>query len=606
MAPKDGMARDFRALIDEIRQRSDLVEIVSGYVALKPAGRNLIGLCPFHTEKSPSFTVSREKGLWHCYGCKAGGDVFKFVEKIDALTFMEAAEHLARRAGIPFEWANRGKGPSTDQREALRSVNEKARDYYRQCLARTPGALEYLRKRGVAETTIESFQLGYAPEGWDALTTALLRQGVRQSDIINAGLGVARQDGSGYDRFRHRLIFPIWDAEGRVIAFGGRAMGADPAKYINTSETGVFVKNRTLYALHLARKAIVEADYAVIVEGYMDALACHQWGFRNVVATMGTAVTAGHLNMLSRLTKKVALAFDSDSAGMMAALRSIPLFEEAGFAVRVVSLPRGEDPDELLKERGPDAFKALLAEARPVVEHRLAMAAQPHDLTKEDERYAYLKEAVQILSEVRDPTDRQLYAARAAEKCFHPDTRMVQWMEDAIRMELARRRTNPQRVGPGGQRSEPPQAVRQARESRLVKAEQGLLRALLNDPEAREQIIGQLGFQAGEFTDPAHRQIAERLYALHAAGQPLEGSAILEGLEENAEAVASKLLLEEKDSTPPTEYIEAVRWESVVRRERELKEAIARGTISQEEMVEYMRITEMVHTKRYGRTSIGG
>lgn len=602
---KSGTARDFRALIDEIRQRSDLVEIVSGYVSLKPSGRNLKGLCPFHSESTPSFHVSREKGLFHCYGCGAGGDVFKFVEKIDTLSFMEAAERLARRAGVPFEWANQGKGPSSDARERYRRVNEMAGEFYRESLQRDRSALDYLKHRGITPSTVEAFQLGYAPEGWEGLTTALVSRGVQPKELIDVGLSLEGRSGGAYDRFRQRLMFPIWDSEGRIIAFGGRAMGDFQPKYLNTSESALFVKSRTLYALHLARKAIAEADSCVIVEGYVDVLACHQWGFRNVVATMGTAVSTGHLNVLSRLTRKVAIAFDSDSAGMNATLRSIPLFEEAGFTVRVISLPKGEDPDEFLRERGADAFKGVIAEARPVVEHRLTQAAARHDLTQQDHRDAFLKEAVQILSEVRDPTDRQTYAARIAEKCFHPNTRMVQWMEEAIRAELTRRVHGLARTDAGGRRAPETPSAAPPRESSLIKAEQGLLRALLNDSGDRERVLLELG--PADFSEPTHRAIAERAYALHAEGEPIDAASVIQGLgDADAESLASKLLLEGEESTPATEYIEAVKWESLRRRERELRAAMAKGALSPEEETEYSRLVTLVHTKRYGKTSIGG
>lgn len=596
------MAQDFKALIEEIRQQSDIIDVIGSYVALKSAGRNYKGLCPFHSEKTPSFMVSREKGLWHCYGCGAGGDVFSFMQKLEALTFPEAVERLAQRAGIPFEWEKQTKSSSQDKKQRFRAINQMACDFFQQCLKRNKAPQQYLERRGVTESSIQNFQLGYAPEGWDSLTSHLSHSGISYQEMIEVGLALEGRNRRPYDRFRERLIFPIADLEGRVIAFGGRTLGDAQPKYLNTSETALFSKNHTLYAFHLARKSISDSGYALIVEGYMDALACHQAGIQNVVASMGTAVTDGHLRLLSRVTRDVVLSFDSDSAGLKAAMRSIPLFQNAGFNVRVLSLPNGKDPDELLRNEGPDSLNRAIEEAQPVVEYILEHAASKYNLTLPGSREAFLKESVQILSEIKDTTEQQVYAARIAEKCFQPNMRMVEWMQDALRAELQHKQREYLRYSPSGRVPTSTDTLKiQPTEGRRELAEKGLLRALLNDESSIDVIFQEL--TPDNFSSPIHRKIAEKIFEGHSSEKPIDSSLILNEFEDSEiKSLISRLVLDGADTINPTEYIQTLKWEIMRDREIQLKKAIGEGTATEEELREYLELAKILHQKRYYKT----
>jgi DNA primase len=397
---------DSRFAIEEIRNRVSVLEVISGYVTLQRSGKNYKGLCPFHAEKTPSFNVSEEFHTWHCFGCGEHGDVFSFLMKIENLTFPEVLERLAQKAGVQLESF---RPRETSRRELLARINSLAAGYYSELLRRTPVALEYLRGRGLADQTIEQFRLGYAPAVWDGLLKYLGKKSISPGDAAQAGLVLRNDAGDYYDRFRHRIIFPILDIQERIIAFGGRTLAEDQVKYLNSPETPLFSKNRSLYALNLARKSISDAGSAVVVEGYTDAIAAHQSGFTNTVATLGTALTLEHIRVLSRYTKKVVLAYDSDSAGMAAALRGASMFIEAESDVRIARLPGGDDPDSLLRKGKVAEFDAAISGALPITYYNLALLREKHDLSTPAGRTSFLKEAVRILAEAPTFIEREQY-----------------------------------------------------------------------------------------------------------------------------------------------------------------------------------------------------
>ena len=347
-----------RSDIDEVRSRIDLVSVVERYVTLKRAGGKLKGLCPFHQEKTPSFTVSPEIGRWYCFGsCAEGGDVFKFVQKIENLSFPEALERLALQANVTLTGrrngtdAGLGDGPRSEagEKDRIYRINALALRFYRETLGRSSVARNYLQERGLVHAAQENFSLGFAVDEWDGLCRFLTQKGVALADAEKAGLVTIGERGT-FDKLRGRLIFPIFDVQERPIAFGGRLIAeARPGqpKYWNSPETPVFSKSRTLYGLSRARKAIAAREQAIVVEGYTDVIACHQAGFENVVATLGTSLTEEHVQILARLASVVMLAFDADSAGLKAAGRAAQIFEAQEVEVRVLDLPEGEDPDSL-------------------------------------------------------------------------------------------------------------------------------------------------------------------------------------------------------------------------------------------------------------------
>src|SRR5205809_70231 len=389
---------------EEIRQRVDLVELASAHVSLKKAGRHYKGLCPFHQEKTPSFHIDRERGLWHCFGCGEGGDIFDFVMRISSLSFTEAAETLARRAGVRLERSPEEVQQATERDRLYRAL-EAAVGFFREQLLHPEWgrvAREYLQRRGVDVNAAERFRLGYATPNWDDLLTALGTKGFPAALLSGGGLVHPRSTGDGYyDMFRHRLIFPILDLQDRPVAFGGRALDETSPKYLNSRETAVFVKGRTLYALNWAREAIRQHDEVVVVEGNMDAVTCHQFGITNAVASLGTALTPEQVLALKRFASRAVLVYDADAAGQAAMERAMTLFEEADLPVRVVVLPSG-DPDAFLRTEGPQRFQHLLAQAgrllvhlmvhEPALRRVVGEALSPDDF--QDARYRDLARAL--------------------------------------------------------------------------------------------------------------------------------------------------------------------------------------------------------------------
>lgn len=493
-----------RDAIDEIRTRLSILDVVSDYVTLKRVGKNHVGLCPFHAEKTPSFTVSEQFQTWHCFGCGEHGDIFAFVMKAESLTFPEALERLAKRAGVELE---RLQKRHSSRRDALREINEIAASYYRELLKRTPIAIEYLRRRGLADQTIEQFKLGYAAAAWDGLVSYLTKKGVNLAYAAEAGLLIkSDRDGGYYDRFRHRIIFPIFDIHEQTIGFGGRAIASDDQpKYLNSPETPLFNKTRALYGLNFARKKIAELDQAIVVEGYTDVIACHQAGFENCVATLGTALTREHINVLLRYTKRVVLAYDADSAGISAAIRGASMFEEAGCDVRIARLPGGDDPDSVLRKGLVTEFAAAISDALPIIDYRLAILMESHDLSSYTGRAEMLKQAVRILAEIPTSIEREKHIRKLAR--YHPNfetgtTRAEEHLRQDIEL-IARRRQSIKGIKtPINQWSKPKTAVE--------KAEISILRTLIRNEEGAQLIVEALS--ENDFSNDLTRTAAKAAF----------------------------------------------------------------------------------------------
>lgn len=351
--------------VAEIKSRVDIVELISEYVTLKKAGRNFLGLCPFHNEKTPSFTVNRERQMFYCFGCGEKGDVFAFLMRLNNASFPETLTLLARRAGVvlPPSSSHRDGKSTLNAREQIIQVNQSAAAYYRDTLFSPAGkeALAYLRGRGLKESTIEAFGLGYAPEGWRNLRHHLERKKVSLKPAREAGLIIAKEDRPDvlYDRFRNRVMFPVRDVDGRIIAFGGRILGEGEPKYLNSPESPAYTKGRQLYGLSQAKEAIRRSGYAILVEGYFDLIVLWNAGITNVVATLGTALTRDHLSLIRRYAERVAVLFDGDEAGRKALARSVELFVAAHMDARAVVLPEGLDPDDFVRRHGGDALRPL-------------------------------------------------------------------------------------------------------------------------------------------------------------------------------------------------------------------------------------------------------
>ena len=397
------------AWMDDFYSRVDIVQVVSAYVPLKKNGSRYWGLCPFHHEKTPSFSVNGEQNLYYCFGCKAGGNVVQFVEEMEHLTYREAVEYLARQIHMPIPETQ--EDPDYErrrsQRERLLGANKAAARWYHAqlWLPENQRILDYLHKRGLDDGTIRKFGLGAAPEEWDALTRALERQGYTQEELRLAGLTIVKQE-SRFDMFRSRAIFPIIDAQGQILGFGGRAMGDAQPKYLNTSDTPVFNKRKGVYAANLLRKQR-DLKRVILVEGYMDVVALIQHGVNGVVATLGTALTNEQARLLKRYAPEIWVSYDGDSAGQHAIMRALEIFEQEDIRARVLFFPDNLDPDEFIRQRGLDAFEHL----RPLkaAEYRMQRAKEDLDLSDDDQRIEYAKRCAQILSKVREPVELETY-----------------------------------------------------------------------------------------------------------------------------------------------------------------------------------------------------
>jgi DNA primase len=400
--------------LQEIRERVSIVEVVSGYVSLKKAGRNHVGLCPFHAEKTPSFTVNEERGLFHCFGCGAGGTVFTFLMRADRIDFREAVEILARRAGVRLpERAEPGQGG--EQRQELLQVNEFAQRHFRQALhsAAGGGARQYLQKRGVSTQVVERYGLGFSPGAGAGLMRGLSSKWQQQA--LELGLLGRRADGGVYERFRGRVTFPIRDGSGRILGFGGRTLGSDHPKYLNSPESALFHKGQVLYGLHEARRAIQEAERVVIVEGYLDALALVEAGIGYAVASLGTALSTAQLRLARRFAPKVIAFFDGDRAGQEAAARAFAICVEAGVWGLGAFLPDGVDPDNYVREHGAAATLAVLESAMPLADFFIGRLDPGPDAGL-PERARAAERIGQVISRVRDPFQFNLLAKQCAQR----------------------------------------------------------------------------------------------------------------------------------------------------------------------------------------------
>jgi DNA primase len=441
------ISRDF---IERVRDSVDAVRVIADYVTLKPAGSRLKGLCPFHQEKTPSFTVDPDRKLFFCFGCQAGGDLFKFVMMYENVDFSEAVKSLARRFNIPIPASGpRADGPSP--RDRVLAMNEVADAFFRELLEQDAGkeCRGYLERRGLTAETVERLGLGYSAPGWESLRTHLSAKRFSAPEMVRAGLAVeSKSGGQPYDRFRDRLIFPIHDVTGRTVAFGGRAISDEGTpKYLNSPETPAYVKGEHLYGLDLARGAIRREGYAVVVEGYLDLAAVLQAGFENAVASLGTAFTPAQARLLGRYTQRVVFSYDGDAAGSAAAVRTVDLLLESGFEVRVVGLPEGMDPDDYIKEKGAEAYGRLVRQAPGYLEFIVEKEARARDLTRVEDKVAAVNAVLPHLAKLSSSIERAEWAGRLADALGVEDGLVQQELRAALRAGRAGIRRVPERSG---------------------------------------------------------------------------------------------------------------------------------------------------------------
>ncbi len=417
-------------VINQVKDRVDIAEVVGHHVSLTRAGQNLKGLCPFHQEKSPSFTVNSSKQIFHCFGCGAGGNVFTFLTRITGTSFPEVVRDLGRKVGIEIQESAGQSGPLAAQTARVESLNQAVVGWFRQNLndpklgeeART-----YLAGRGMTDATLERFAVGFVSNEWDGLSKALMKQGFTAAELAIAGLTVAREHASGsYDRFRGRVMFPITDLRKRVVGFGGRILGEGTPKYLNSPDTPLFKKGQTLYALDLAREAVARLKTVIVVEGYFDAVALHQAGLTHTVATLGTALTAEHIQVLRRFATKVVLLFDPDQAGVRAALRGLDLFVNSGLGVKVVTLPGGDDPDTYVRKEGPEAFARLEEQAPSLLDFALEHSLSTAESSTIEGRIRSADDVLRILQKSEHPIEREERIRVVAERLGVNQQRLIE------------------------------------------------------------------------------------------------------------------------------------------------------------------------------------
>jgi DNA primase len=460
-----------QTFIDDLKLHADIVVVIQDYVPLKKLGANYKGLCPFHAEKTPSFQVTRDKGFFHCFGCGVGGDVIKFLELHEKIGFADAVRQLAQRFGmtIPEVEQNESERTHTLERESLLKIHDAAAAWFADQLSSPAGARvrRQIEARGITDTTRQALGLGYAPSGHPSLKEALLAKGFTQGLLLKAGLLVQRDDGSVIDRFRHRLMIPICRESGPVIAFGGRAVDPEQQpKYLNSPETPIYSKGRTLYGLNLSKSAIRQGKFAVLVEGYFDFAQVYQAGFQGVVASCGTAVTPQQARLLKRFASRVVLSFDPDAAGQGAAAKSAGMLVEEGFDVNVAVLPVGDDPDTFIQKQGATAYRQRLSGSRPYLEYLLDRAASTHDLNSDEGRMQFLREMLPVASRIPDAPARDRFADRLSHRAGVTDA--------VIRAEIRKLAVQKQTVAPSRELSSL---------GRVTKAEAGLIWAIVNRPE---------------------------------------------------------------------------------------------------------------------------
>lgn len=430
---------------DDIKAKLDIAEVVSEYVQLKKAGTRLVGLCPFHNERTPSFSVSPDMGFWYCFGCSEGGDVFSFVQRVEGMEFIDALRVLATKAGVELKQEDMGE---RNERQRLLEANRWAAKFFHEVLMRSPKAeraREYVKRRALTQETTEDFMIGYAPDSWDATCTFLKKKGFTDEEIFKAGLSSRKDRGTGYfDRFRGRVMFPIREIHGNVVGFTGRVLplpdGTDPkdAKYVNTTQTAVYNKSGVLFGLDAAKQAIRKGGLAVIVEGNMDAIASHQVGVTHVVASSGTALTEEQLTLLKRLTTKLVLSFDTDSAGEKAARRGIDLAVAQGFSVRILRLPpdAGKDPDDCIR-KDPELWKTAIDEAIPYMEWYLALVKERVDFEDPDAKKEASIALIREVAKLPEPVERAHWVKELALLFSTPESLLFEKVE-SVRPGVAR------------------------------------------------------------------------------------------------------------------------------------------------------------------------
>lgn len=479
--------------LSELRMRTDIENLISSYVVLKRRGKTLVGLCPFHNEKTPSFTVYPESQSFYCFGCGSGGDAVTFLRKIENLDYIDAVKALVDKAGMTMPDEGGYDKTISDKRRRILEANRAAARYFHSCLMAPEGreALEYLLRRGLTKKTIASFGLGFAPNSWHSLIDHMRSLGFTRQELVSANLAnesIKSDRKNVYDNFRNRLMFPVIDIRGNVVAFGGRVLDDSKPKYINTSDTLVYKKGQGIFALNLAKNGNSDRKL-ILAEGYMDVIALHQAGFTNAVACLGTALTKEQAGIIARYADEVILSYDNDGAGQAAATRAIQIFSKTGIKIRVLSLSGGKDPDEIIKNHGPERFRALLQGAANDTEYKILKARNKYDVSTDDGKVSFLNEATDVLSFISNSIEREVYASRLSGELNISKEAILR---EAERKYKANRRKSEKaqfrQIQRDSQPSNDPVNPDRAKSPLGAKAEDVLLATIMKNPDFLEKI----------------------------------------------------------------------------------------------------------------------
>ncbi len=569
--------------LDELIARSDIVDVVSGYVALQRKGGNLFGLCPFHNEKTPSFSVSPDKQIYHCFGCKKGGGVINFIMEIENLTFPEAVRFLAKRANLPVPEDDGPQDGADRLRRRVLELNRDAARWYYDLLCSPEGAAvqAYLDKRRIRRGIAVRFGMGASPDRWDGLLTAMTRRGYTKEELLAAGLVVNGRNGRLYDKFRNRLMLPVIDTRGDVVGFGSRVIDNSEPKYMNTTETITYSKRRILYGLNLAKKT--KRPNIILCEGNLDVVTLHQAGFDNAVASMGTALTVEQTRLLSRFTKELVLCYDNDNAGQLATQRALELLNNSEFSVKVLKLPNRmvdgkptkQDADDFIKNYGPAAFENLLSGSENGVEFRMTQIAARYDLTSDEGRIGYAGEIAEELCRLENAVERDVYTNRAAQTAGLSPEAMKLEVQRAFKRRAARDRKARERQELNLTRSLQPadRAIRYD-DLRSAMAEEGVIRLLMQDDSL---FPDQPPLREDEFSSPLLGRIYGELWRCRGSGSSMAALSASLTPEEMSHLTT---LLQKPESTANApqalaDYIRIIREEGVKRSGRSAMDALA-------------------------------
>jgi DNA primase len=560
-----------QVFLDELTARNPIEEVVGENVHLTRRGGNLFGLCPFHAEKTPSFSVAPDKQIYYCFGCHKGGGVISYIMERENLEFPDAVRYLAKRAGMEVP-EDGNQASDYKRREKLWALCRDAARYFHSCLYGPAGQAgrDYIfGKRALSQGTATRFGLGFAPDSWDGLIKAMAQKGYDKQDLLDAGLAVKSQKGGIYDRFRNRLMFPIIDVRGNVIGFGGRVMDDATPKYLNSPETTIFNKRKNLFALNVAKKS--KAGYIILTEGYMDAIALHQYGFDSAVASLGTALTQEHCTILAKYTDQVVITYDGDEAGQNATKRAISLLEKTGMKVKVLRMQGAKDPDEFLKKYGAERFRKLLDRSENYMEYQMLSIQRQYDLTQDDQKVTYLKEAAKLIATLSSAVEREVYSVRAAEAAGVTPQAMELEVKKAYRQRTSREKKQEERqnLSPAEQLQPRFRNIRYDN-VRSARAEEGLLRQVLTEPA----LFDQVGALCGSwFSSPLLGRAFDALRQRHDNGLSVQLGTL--GQDFTAEELAHLTAVAQRQEGPVNEqalrdYIQTI---SMEQERRDAKEA---------------------------------